>query len=192
MDGPKDPRPRVLSLPERFVGDPASLAHGNMYVRRRWGPMHNHKMGGGRDMYVRKGGVLNNFKFAEHRAKFHKLLYIIISCRGFTLCIKLWKHSYLAATIVPVLTFISGWYSVLLYFSVRFSVRRSNLFWDNEVWIQNCEGVTTWVTKPSDRSDDCKHKRRLSSKSLSADVPVKRFRMEIHGQIEWMENEVLL
>ena len=26
VDGPKDPWPRVLSLPERFVGDPASLA----------------------------------------------------------------------------------------------------------------------------------------------------------------------
>ncbi len=28
--GPKDPWPRVLSLPGRFVGDPASLAHDNM------------------------------------------------------------------------------------------------------------------------------------------------------------------
>ncbi len=27
----KDPRPRVLSLPERFVGDPASLARDNIY-----------------------------------------------------------------------------------------------------------------------------------------------------------------
>ncbi len=26
VDGPKDPWPRVLSLPERFVGEPASLA----------------------------------------------------------------------------------------------------------------------------------------------------------------------
>ena len=26
VDGPKDPWPRVLSLPERFVPDPASLA----------------------------------------------------------------------------------------------------------------------------------------------------------------------
>ncbi len=34
VDGPKDPWPRhhVLSLPERFVGDPASLARDNMYT----------------------------------------------------------------------------------------------------------------------------------------------------------------
>ncbi len=32
VDGPKDPWPRVLSLPERFVGDPASLASDNMYM----------------------------------------------------------------------------------------------------------------------------------------------------------------
>ncbi len=31
VDGPKDPWPRVLSLPERFVGDPASLARDNIY-----------------------------------------------------------------------------------------------------------------------------------------------------------------
>ncbi len=30
VDGPKDPWPRVLSLPERFVGDPASLARDNI------------------------------------------------------------------------------------------------------------------------------------------------------------------
>ncbi len=30
-DGPKDPWPRVLSLPERFLGDPASLARDNIY-----------------------------------------------------------------------------------------------------------------------------------------------------------------
>ncbi len=30
MDGPKDPWPHVLSLPERFVGDPASLARDNI------------------------------------------------------------------------------------------------------------------------------------------------------------------
>ena len=30
MDRPKDPWPRVLSLPKRFVGDPASLAHDNI------------------------------------------------------------------------------------------------------------------------------------------------------------------
>ena len=30
VDGPKDPWPCVLSLPERFVGDPASLARDNM------------------------------------------------------------------------------------------------------------------------------------------------------------------
>ncbi len=30
VDGPKDSWPRVLSLPERFVGDPASLARDNM------------------------------------------------------------------------------------------------------------------------------------------------------------------
>ena len=29
VDGPKDPWPRVLSLPGRFVGDPASLARDN-------------------------------------------------------------------------------------------------------------------------------------------------------------------
>ncbi len=29
VDRPKDPWPRVLSLPERFVGDPASLACDN-------------------------------------------------------------------------------------------------------------------------------------------------------------------
>ncbi len=32
VDGPKDPWPRVLSLPERFVGDPASLALDNMHI----------------------------------------------------------------------------------------------------------------------------------------------------------------
>ncbi len=32
MDGPKDPWPRVFSLPERFVGDPASLARDNIYI----------------------------------------------------------------------------------------------------------------------------------------------------------------
>ena len=32
VDGPKDPRPRVLSLPGRFVGDPASLARDNIYA----------------------------------------------------------------------------------------------------------------------------------------------------------------
>ncbi len=31
VDGPKDPWPRVLSLPERFVGDPASLARDNIF-----------------------------------------------------------------------------------------------------------------------------------------------------------------
>ena len=31
VDGPKDPWPRVLSLPGRFIGDPASLACDNMY-----------------------------------------------------------------------------------------------------------------------------------------------------------------
>ncbi len=30
VDGPKEPWPRVLSLPERFVGDPASLARDNI------------------------------------------------------------------------------------------------------------------------------------------------------------------
>ncbi len=30
VDGPKDPWPHVLSLPERFVGDPASLARDNI------------------------------------------------------------------------------------------------------------------------------------------------------------------
>ncbi len=33
VNGPKDPWPRVLSLPEWFVGDPASLARDNMYSR---------------------------------------------------------------------------------------------------------------------------------------------------------------
>ncbi len=32
VDAPKDPWPRVLSLPERFVGDPASLARDNIFV----------------------------------------------------------------------------------------------------------------------------------------------------------------
>ncbi len=32
VDGPKDPWPHVLSLPERFVGDPASLARDNIYA----------------------------------------------------------------------------------------------------------------------------------------------------------------
>ena len=32
VDGPKDPWPRVLSLPGRFVGDPASLARDNIYI----------------------------------------------------------------------------------------------------------------------------------------------------------------
>ncbi len=30
VDGPKDPWPRVLSLPGRFVGDPASLSRDNI------------------------------------------------------------------------------------------------------------------------------------------------------------------
>ncbi len=30
VDGPKGPWPRVFSLPERFVGDPASLARDNI------------------------------------------------------------------------------------------------------------------------------------------------------------------
>ena len=34
VDGPKDPWPRVLSLPERFVGDPASLAHDSVIAIR--------------------------------------------------------------------------------------------------------------------------------------------------------------
>ncbi len=32
VDRPKDPWPCVLSLPERFVGDPASLARDNIYT----------------------------------------------------------------------------------------------------------------------------------------------------------------
>ncbi len=32
LDGPKDPWPRVLSLPERFVGDPVALARNNMLL----------------------------------------------------------------------------------------------------------------------------------------------------------------
>ncbi len=32
VDGPKDPWPRVLSLPERFVGEPVSLARDNIYI----------------------------------------------------------------------------------------------------------------------------------------------------------------
>ena len=32
VDGPKDPWPCVLSLPERFVGDPASLASDNIFT----------------------------------------------------------------------------------------------------------------------------------------------------------------
>ena len=32
MDGPMDPWPSVLSLPGRFVGDPASLARDNIYI----------------------------------------------------------------------------------------------------------------------------------------------------------------
>ncbi len=32
VDGPKDPWPLVLSLPERFVGDPVSLARDNMMM----------------------------------------------------------------------------------------------------------------------------------------------------------------
>ena len=31
VDGPKDPWPRVLSLPEQFVGDPASLSRDSIY-----------------------------------------------------------------------------------------------------------------------------------------------------------------
>ncbi len=34
VDGPKDPWPRVLSLPGRFVGDPASLAHDNILTHK--------------------------------------------------------------------------------------------------------------------------------------------------------------
>ncbi len=34
MDGPKDPWPRVLSLPERFVGDPAPLARDSILKSR--------------------------------------------------------------------------------------------------------------------------------------------------------------
>ncbi len=33
VDGPNDPWPRVLSLPGRFVGDPASLARDNTYQK---------------------------------------------------------------------------------------------------------------------------------------------------------------
>ncbi len=32
MDGSKDPWPLVLSLPKRFVGDPASLARDNIVI----------------------------------------------------------------------------------------------------------------------------------------------------------------
>ena len=32
VDGPKDPWPRVLSLPEWFVGDPVSLARDNIMI----------------------------------------------------------------------------------------------------------------------------------------------------------------
>ncbi len=32
VDGPKDPWPRVLLLPERFVGDPASPAHDKTHM----------------------------------------------------------------------------------------------------------------------------------------------------------------
>ncbi len=35
MDGPKDPWPRVLSLPRRFIGDPASLARDNVFDHQR-------------------------------------------------------------------------------------------------------------------------------------------------------------
>ena len=39
VDGPKDPWPRVLSLPEWFVGDPASPARDNIfYEHRGWIP----------------------------------------------------------------------------------------------------------------------------------------------------------
>ncbi len=38
VDGPKDPWSHVLSLPERFVGDPASLARDNIPVIRSMSP----------------------------------------------------------------------------------------------------------------------------------------------------------
>ncbi len=37
VDGPKDPWPRVLSLPRRFVGDPASLARDNIVTCQKRG-----------------------------------------------------------------------------------------------------------------------------------------------------------
>ena len=35
VDGPKDPWPPVLSLPGRFVGDPASLARNNIMLYQK-------------------------------------------------------------------------------------------------------------------------------------------------------------
>ena len=54
VDGPKDPWPRVLSLPGRFVGDPASLARDNMIPAfQAWSRF----LGGGAEM--RKLGVFD-------------------------------------------------------------------------------------------------------------------------------------
>ncbi len=41
VDGPKDPWPRVLSLPGRFVGDPASLARDNILRFLKTPPFKN-------------------------------------------------------------------------------------------------------------------------------------------------------
>ncbi len=42
VDGPKDPWPRVLSLPERFGGDPASLARDNILQEEKgWSLGHS-------------------------------------------------------------------------------------------------------------------------------------------------------
>ena len=35
VDGPKDSRPCVLSLPERFIGDPTLLARDNIHIGSR-------------------------------------------------------------------------------------------------------------------------------------------------------------
>ncbi len=40
VDGPKDPWPGVLSLSERFVGDPASLARDNINTHVSWAFAH--------------------------------------------------------------------------------------------------------------------------------------------------------
>ena len=54
--GPKDPWPRVLLLPERFDGGPASLARDNIYEKPTKGYVNMHEQGAKRLVYALAGG----------------------------------------------------------------------------------------------------------------------------------------